>query len=416
MAKVLTTAAVEKIKPTAARQEIPDARMQGLYLVVQPSGAKSWAVRYRLKGKPAKFTLGRYPRLEIAAARKQAGAILETVAKSEDPAAPKRAAKAAAPEQDTFERVADDFLKRHVERKRERTVIEYRRPIEKLLKPRWRNRLVKDITKRDVIEVLDELVDAGKPVAANRTFALVRKLFNWCLARDIIAASPIAGLRAPTDERARQRVLTDDELRLLWPVFGQLGHPFGPWMQVLLLTGQRRDEVSRMRWRDLDLEQKLWRIPTTKSDRPHLVPLAPAVVAILEALPRFKGPFVFSTTGGERPISGFSVAKRRVDRELAAALAQAAKAAGREREPVPAWVVHDMRRTVRTNLSRLRVPPHVAELVLNHSIRGIQPVYDVDEYLDERRHALGAWASLLQEIVDPSSDKVVVLQGRRDGA
>ena len=140
-------------------------------------------------------------------------------------------------------------------------------------------------------------------------------------------------------------MLTDDELRLLWPVLEGLGYPFGPWLQILLLTGQRRDEAARMRWHDLDLVKKLWRIPTTKSGSAHLVPLAPAVVAILESVPRFKGPFVFSTTVGERPISGFSVAKRRLDERLA------------EVGAIPDWRVHDLRRSVR---DRPVAPPDAA--------------------------------------------------------
>ena len=183
MAKVLTAAAVEKTKPGATRQEIPDARMQGLHLVVQPSGAKSWAVRYRLNGRPAKYTLGKYPRVKLGEARTQAGATLDMVARGIDPAAQKQAARSSTP--DTFNKIADEFVKRHVERKSARTIVEYRRPIERL-KPRWGGRLVQEITKRDVIELMDELVDEGKPVAANRTFALLRKFFNWCVAREVI--------------------------------------------------------------------------------------------------------------------------------------------------------------------------------------------------------------------------------------
>jgi integrase len=409
MAKVLTAAAVEKIKPKAARQEIPDARIQGLYLVVQPSGAKSWAVRYRLNGRPAKFTLGKYPRMELGAARAKAGAVLEQVAKGIDPAAQKRTEQAAPSEPDTFARIADDYERRGFPSRKKRrdlaprTKEEYRRQLGRL-KARWGKRLITEISQSDVEDVLDKLTDAGKPVEANRTHALARKLFRWCLQRRLITASPVDW--ETNEEKPRQRKLSDDEIRMVWDVFEQMGYPFGRWMQIALLTLMRRAEVATMRWPDLDLDQALWRVPATKGDKPHIVPLPAMAVAILKGLPRFKGPFVFTTTGGERPISGFSVAKKRADRLIANSLAQRAQETGAEPEPMPHWTPHDLRRTARSNLSRLRVPPHVAELVLAHAVGGIQAVYDVYDYLDERRHALESWAALLSQIIVPPDNVV----------
>jgi integrase len=409
MAKVLTAAAIEKFKPTAGRQEIPDARMQGLYLVVQPSGAKSWAVRYRLNGKPAKFTLGKYPRLELGAARKDAGAALELVAKGEDPAAHRKAAKATpTPEPDTFERIADNYERRGFpnpgksKKLAPRTVDEYRRQL-KRLKTAWQGRMIADIRKGDVLDVLDELIEDGKPVEANRTYALARKLFGWAAMRDIISGSPVAGIAAPSQETPRDRALTDDEIRLLWPAFDKLGYPFGPWAKLLLLTGQRREKVAAMRWQDIDFEAKVWR-QRQKGDRALLVPLSPAVIEIIESLPRFNGPFAFSTTGGQRPISGYSTAKRRADKLVADEIAKRAKEAGTKPEPMAPWKWHDLRRTLRTNLSRLKVQRHIAELVIGHAVGGIEAVYDVWEYHDEKRDALERWATFLTGLV---ADNVV---------
>jgi integrase len=187
-----------------------------------------------------------------------------------------------------------------------------------------------------------------------------------------------------------------------------MGYPFGPSLQIALLTLMRRAEVATMRWRDLDLENGLWSVPTTKGDKPHLLPLAPVAIAILKGLPRFRGPYVFTTTGGERPISGFSAAKKRADRLIAEALAQRAKETGADLEPMPHWTPHDLRRPARSNLSRLRIPPHVAELILAHAVSGIQAVYDVYDYLDERRHALEAWASFLEGLLNSRTDGKVV--------
>lgn len=346
------------------------------------------------------MTLGQWPAMKLDQARDAWREARTAAAQGRDPADERKAQRDTSKrEPDTFGRIADQFIKRHVDKKRPKTAVAYRHAIDEVFRPRWEHRLVKDLRKRDVVEILDELSDARKPIAANRSYAAIRKFFSWCLERDIIDASPVAGLGTPNTERKRQRTLSDDEIRLLWPIFEELGYPLGPWLQILLLTGQRREEAATMRWRDLDLEGRLWRIPTTKSDHPHLVPLSPMAAGILEGLPRFKGQYVFTTTGGERPISGFSAAKRRIDKLVAAT------EVGNSMEP---WVVHDLRRTTRTGLSRLRVAPHVAELILGHSLRGIQAVYDIYDYLDERRHALELWAQHVEIIMTPDAGTKVV--------
>lgn len=220
--------------------------------------------------------------------------------------------------------------------------------------------------------MLDELTEAGKPVEANRTCALARKLFRWCVQRRLIAASPVDW--ETNEERPRRRNLSDHEICLVWGVFEQMGYPFGRWLQIALLTLMRRAEVAgatsilrtacgasqpRKATSRILCRWRRWQPPFSRG------------------CPRFKGPCVFTTTGGERPISGFSAAKKRADRLITEALAQRAKETGTDLEPMPHWTPHDLRRTARINLSRLRVPPHVAELTLAHAVSGIQVVYDV---------------------------------------
>lgn len=169
-----------------------------------------------------------------------------------------------------------------------------------------------------IVEMLDRIVDSGRGITANRVLAVVRKFFNWCVERDLLPVSPCNGVKAPVAENTRDRVLTDEELGLLWLVSGELGYPFGPWLRLLMLTAQRRDEVAGMSWQEIDFTSGLWTIPRerTKNDRAHEVPLSPAARAILEPLPRL-GSFVFSTTGGT-PISGFGKVKARIDHAMAA--------------------------------------------------------------------------------------------------
>jgi len=266
----LTVKTVEAMRPGAERREIPDSHMSGLYLIVQPSGARSWAVRYRHQGVTRKHTLGPFPAVDLKAARTLASKALRAVAEGRDPGREKTLARAA--KADSVDRIVEEFFERHVRRSnRPRTSQETERLLRQHVLPRWSGRMVHEITRRDVLDILDRVVDGGAPIAANRVFAAVRKFFNWCVARDILAASPCAGVKPPSAERARDRVLSDDELRFVWAAAEKLGGTFGPLVKLLALTGQRRDEVARMQWDELDLDARLWTLPAerTKNNQPH---------------------------------------------------------------------------------------------------------------------------------------------------
>jgi integrase len=401
----LTIRSVEAMKPRPARQEIPDSFLPGLYFIIQPTGAKSWAARYRHHGAPRKLTLGGYPALGLKDARELAAKALRTVAEGRDPGREKILARAA--KADSVDRIVEDFLERHVRRSnRPRTAEETERLLRQHVLPRWRGRMVHEITRRDVLDILDRVVDGGAPIAANRVLAAVRKFFNWCIARDIIAASPCAGVKPPTAERARDRVLSGDELRLVWQAADKLGGTFGPLVKLLALTGQRRDEVARMRWEEIDIENRLWTLPAerTKNNQPHEVPLSKAALAILERVPRTKeSPFVFTTNGGASPASGYSKNKRRLDALLPAGM--------------PSWRLHDLRRTCASGMARLGVNLPVIEKVLNHasgSFAGIVGVYQRHSFADEKRAALEAWGRYIDALVSgkPAS-KVVRLREKR---
>jgi integrase len=401
----LTIRSVEAMKPRSVRQEIPDNFLPGLYLVQQPSGAKGWAVRYRHQGVPRKLTLGSYPALGLKDARELGAKALRAVAEGRDPGREKIAARAA--KADSIDRIVEDFLERHVRRSnRPRTAQETERLLRQHVLPRWRGRMVHDITRRDVLDALDRVVDGGAPIAANRVFAAVRKFFNWCVARDILAASPCAGVKPPTAERARDRVLSDDELRRVWAAADKFGGTFGPLVKLLALTGQRRAEVAGIRWDELDLDTRLWTLPParTKNNQLHEVPLSKAALAVLQNVPRTaSSPFVLTTNGGASPASGYSKNKRRLDALLPA--------------DMPAWRLHDLRRTCASGLARLAINLPVIEKVLNHtsgSFAGIVGVYQKHSFADEKRAALEAWGNFVAALVEgkPAS-KVVRLRGKR---
>jgi integrase len=399
MAKALNVRTVESVKPAAERREIPDGLLPGLYLVIQPSGSRSWAVRYRHHGHPCKYTIGRYPAIDLASARKLASAALRAVAEGRDPTQEKKQARPA--KADDIETVAVQFIERHCNRSnRPRTAAETAHLLEQHVLPRLRGRSVREITRRDILDVLDRVVDNGAPISANRTLAAVRKLFNWAVSRDIIAVSPCAGVKPPTPERARDRVLSDDELVRVWRAAEKIGGPFGALVQLLALTGQRRDEVAGMRWDELDLEARLWTLPRgrVKTDQGHVVPLSAAAVTIISSIPRIaESPFVL-TTNGTAPSSGYSKGKRKLDALLPPAM-------------LP-WRLHDLRRTVASGMARLGINLPVIEKVLNHSsgsFAGIVSVYQKHSFADEKRAALDVWSRHVARVVCGKPAKVVQL-------
>lgn len=423
MAKALTVKSIEAVKPGSARQEIPDGGMPGLYLIVQPSGAMSWAIRYRAGNRPRKMTIGAYPLFGLARAREAASASLRAVSEGRDPGAEKKSAHEARAA-NTIEAVFDDFIARHVDPKnRASSAKENKRLIDVEIKPRWKHRQVKSITRREVITLLDGIVDRGAPYTANRVHAVLRKFFNWCLERDIVDASPIANVKAPAAETTRDRVLSDDEIRLLWNAADALGWPFGPMAKLLLLTGQRREEVAGASWSEFDLEgsKPAWTIPKerAKNNQGHYVPLAPAAVEILKALPRVDGPksFVFTTTG-ETSVSGFSRAKASLDAAMLGVLRGEAVKAGRDAADVSVhpWRFHDLRRTCASGMAALGHPVHVVEAVLNHrsgKISGVAAVYNRHDYAEEKCRALGAWSEAIGQITGETTPNNVVKLIRR---
>ncbi len=242
---------------------------------------------------------------------------------------------------------------------------------------------ISEISRRDAIDVIDRIAKRAE-VQANRTLARLRALLNWAVEKDRLASSPIIGMKPPTKERARDRTLSDDELRWFWSACEAIGWPFGPLAKLLLLTAQRRDEVAGIEWPEIHLDQTTWTMPRyrAKNDRAHAVHLSEAAI---EVLPRsYVGSgLVFATNG--RPVSGFSHGKNRLD---AAMLAAKADELGDTAEVIPHWILHDLRRTAATGMARLNIPPHVFDKVLNHvsgTIRGVAAVYNRFEYLDERR-------------------------------
>lgn len=363
----LTAKSVERWPAVAKRTEIADAMTPGLYLIVQPSGSKSWAFRGRRDGRNYKLTLGHWPSMQLADAR--AAALVH--------------ANAPVVHTDgcTVAEAAERYIMQHLSTLRTGRALE--RTVRSIILPAIGSLQLAEVRKSDVVSMLDT-VKTRAPVQANRAYALTGMLFKWCVERDLLQASPMVGVSKPTRERERDRVLSDAELKALWRAFGLYGWPFGSACKLMLLTAQRRGEVSGMRW--VDLSDAEWHLSAeqTKNAKPHMVQLSTQAQQLIAELPRLKGDYVFRSMRGNFAATSWSQAKVRFD-----ALSE-----------VTDWRIHDLRRTAATGMARLGVRPDVIKRVLNHDAGdGITAIYNRYSYATETRDALQRWADLLYKIV-----------------
>src|SRR5262249_5256402 len=270
------------------------------------------------------------------------------------------------------------FISEHLSTKRSQ------REISRLLRreviPKWGARTVHEIDKRQIIELVSEIMARGAPSAANKLLKVVKTFLGWCVGRAILDISPAKGLAAPARETARDRVLADDELARIIRAARQIDGPYGGIVELLALTGQRREEVAQLTWDELYLASQTWTLPAsrTKNGKPHIVHLSKASLAVLMWMPKL-GRFVFSLSGN-KPFQSFSAAKRSID----------------ELSQVTSWRLHDLRRTCVSGMARLGIAPHVADKVLNHqagTISGVAAVYQRHEFLAERKEALDRWSA-----------------------
>lgn len=397
MAKAFTAKYLEGLRPTQKRYEVRDLSLTGLYFIVQPSGVKSWALRYRFGGKTAKLTLGRWPKVGLAEARAAAARAVGDLERGIDPSALKKASKAAQldallSERDKIKTLIDQFDKRHLSGLKTGRVV--RRELDRHVVVCWGDRDIQTITKRDVIDLLDKLADSGRGVTSNRLRAYLNKFFNWCVERDIIDQSPSLDVKPVASEKSRDRFLSDSEIRCFWRACDDLGYPWGHLGKILLLTGQRLGEVAQMT--DFELCDETWHLPgvRTKNKRAHDVPLSDEVGEILSGISRISGAkkYVF-TTNGNAPLQGFHKGRNHIASRMMAL----------SDEEIPHWTFHDLRRTAATGLARLGVPVRITEAVLNHvsgSAGGIVSVYQRHDYASEKRQALIAWASHIQKLLE----------------
>jgi integrase len=442
----LTDIKIRALRGARDRREIADGN--GLYLIVQPSGSKSFALRFRQGGKPVKLTLGTFfegevrdapepkmgGQLTLKGARNLASKELLKIDKGIDPVKAKKEAMEAKQRaaKNTFKSVATKYMELECGMRVDasgttfdltklRTGPDRWRVLRRQVFPALGAKPITDIRRSDINDLLDDIAlgklkdDEGKPieggpVAADRTLAIIRKIMNWHAVRSNDYRSPIvrgmAKVKQPS-ERARKRILTDPELRVVWKTAGEDTGPFGALIQFLLLTAARRNEAAKMEWSEIngtDWCCPMERNKVGKAEGDDLIrPLSEAARAVLKARPQIKDcAFVF--TYGRGPLQSFSKPKREFDALVANELGKS----------LPRWTLHDLRRTARTLMTRAGVPSEHAERCLGHVIPGVQGVYNQHKYQAEMTLAYEALASLIERIVNPPADNVVAFSKAGD--
>ena len=381
----LTKSVIDDL-PTPVKEVVYwDAACPGFGVKITPAGRKVFVVLYRTGGAGSrlrKYTIGSYGRVTLHQARVAAQKVFAARLEGRDLAAEKRTAR----KQMTVDRVEDlleAYITQHVSQNRSARMISQmlRRELAS-----WSNRSIHEISKRDVIEVIAVVEQRGASVAANKTLKAIKTFLRWCVGRAVLDHSPAEGIPLPTKEVPRDRVLTDEELARVIVAAREIGDPYGGIVELLALTGQRREEAARCLWDEIDLPSRIWTLPNqrTKNAKPHIVHLSDQAIAVLNRA-KGRGSFVFSRTGA-RPFQGFSEAKRELD----------------AKSGVSGWRLHDLRRTCVSGMAALGIAPHVADKILNHqsgTISGVAAVYQRHQFLAERKEALDRWGARVAQIV-----------------
>jgi integrase len=388
----LTKSAIDSLPTPKSDVVYWDAAAPGFGVKVTPKGRKVFVVLYRTGGagsKLRKYTIGPYGRVTLHQARVAAQKVFAAKLDGRDPAGEKREAKRRIVA-DRVEDLLEAFIAQRLSQNR--SVAEISRLLRREVGKPWAGRSIHEIGKRDVVEAISAIEQRGAPATANKTLKSIKTFLRWCVGRAILDQSPAEGVPLPAKEVARDRVLSDKELAQVVLAARRMGGPYGGIVELLALTGQRREEVARLKWEELDLVGRIWTLPKsrTKNSKEHVVHLSEASTGVLKRADKH-GPFVFSVLGAG-PFNQFSRAKRQLD----------------QLSGVTGWRLHDLRRACVSGMARLGIAPHIADKILNHqsgTISGVAAVYQRHEFLTQRRQALEWWGAHVAEIVTEASSK-----------
>ena len=372
--RALSNLTVKRAKPpTNGQVDIFDAGYPGFALRVSYGGGKSWVYFYRIGGRLRRRSLGTYPAVTLAEARQLWRDAKHQVSLGRDPGW-QRASDL------NFESVAREWLKRDQADKR--SLKEVTRIVEKELIPKWGQRSIRDIRRHDILVLSDRIADRGATTMARRVMAYVHRLFRWAKSRDLIESNPATDLPKPGREVARDRVLTDAELAAVWKAAVEIGWPYGPAAQLLILTGARRAEIAELKWSEIHGNTIKLSGARTKNAEPHDMPLSEQALDVLSRMPRIAGSeYVFG-----KPLRSGAWSNAKIKFSAA---------------KIQPWRIHDLRRTASTGMNELGTEPHIVEAVLGHTIKGVAGVYNRAKYEAAKRAALEAWGAHVMALVQP---------------
>jgi integrase len=393
-----TDKSIAALRPRADRYEVWEGG--GFGLRVSPSGVKSWVWLYHFEGRSRRMTFGTYPAMGLADARIKLADARKLLEQGIDPGERDIQGRKTDRAAENVAELAEAYLEKWA-RPRKRSASEDERILRKDVIPAWGRRKAKDIARKDVIALLDAIVDRGAPIAANRTLAVVRRMFGWALSRDIVPVNPCASVKAPGKETRRDRVLNADEIVAFWraledPEIG-ISQAIRLALKFQLVTAQRKGEVIDAKWDEFDLDGRIWTIGANRSKNglAHRVPLSPLALRLLEdirALPSSEWLFVSPRTNG--PITGPAVDHALRNNRDAFGITDASP--------------HDLRRTAASHMTSLGISRLVVSKILNHAEPGVTAVYDRHSYDREKRAALDEWSERLSEIVFHSLPSKIV--------
>jgi len=395
----LTDMLLRNLKPQAQRYLIWGDH--GFGVRVSSKGKRTFVYLYRFEGKSRFLTLGDYPKMSLADAHKAHAEARKKVELGIDPGAEAVTEREEERKAPTVATLVDEYLEKWA-KPRKRSWREDQRILQRDVLPAWGQRKAREITKRDVLRLLDRIVDRGAGIMANRTLAVVRKMFNFAVGRDIVSVSPCLSIRAPAPEQQRDRVLTVDEICALWHALEgakMMSEGSKLALKLQLATAQRKAEIVTAAWNEIDLTEKWWTIPPEKAKNklPHRVPLSPLALELLQAAKNITGdsPWVFPSPQTDRHITPEAVdhALRRPGLEALGFT----------------FVPHDLRRTAASHMTGMGISRLVVSKILNHVERGVTAVYDRHSYDREKRQALEAWALKLKAIIEEAEINVIPL-------
>lgn len=386
---------IQNLKPKEKRYDLREKSGNGFGIRISPSGEKSWIFFYTFEGRKRRLTLGSYPALSLSEARTKHRSALNTIEHGNDPGLAKQTTRLEALLSLSVESLIIEYIEKWA-KPRKRSWKEDERILNKDFLPLFKSRKAKDITKRDIVLLLDKIKERNAPIAANRTLACVRRMFNFAVEQDILQASPCVSIKAPSKEMRRERCLSIDEIKCFWEALpaASMAENTQLVLKLQLVTGQRKGEVISAEWCDIDLTTGWWIIPAQKSKNghPHRVPLSKLALQLFRAAKKLSTSerWVFPSARGEKHIAGQSI-----DHAMRRSLDKIAT--------VEPFTPHDLRRTAATHLCGMGVARLVVSKLLNHVENSVMAFYDRQSYDAEKKSALEAWGMRLVEIIEGSN-------------